>query len=311
MTSHLTIPQTDLTVYPLCLGGNVFGWSATEEESFAVLDAFAQAGGNFIDTADVYSEWVEGNTGGDSEKIIGNWMNSRGNRSKMVIATKVAMSSKRPGLSASNIRSAAKESLNRLQTDYIDLYYSHEDDEKVTQLETMQAFNELITDGSVRYIGASNFTGARLKQAQQVAIDNNLAKYSAIQNHYNLLERKSYETDMAPVLLELGISCLPFFGVARGFLTGKYKEGVAVESVRANGVKAYQNERGWAAVSAVEKIAAQHNVSAAAVALAWLRAERTVSVPIASARTVEQLVEIMQLVDLTEAEITTLSATTA
>jgi aryl-alcohol dehydrogenase-like predicted oxidoreductase len=311
MTSHLTIPQTDLTVYPLCLGGNVFGWSATEEESFAVLDAFAQAGGNFIDTADVYSEWVEGNTGGDSEKIIGNWMNSRGNRSKMVIATKVAMSSKRPGLSASNIRSAAKESLNRLQTDYIDLYYSHEDDEKVTQLETMQAFNELITDGSVRYIGASNFTGARLKQAQQVAIDNNLAKYSAIQNHYNLLERKSYETDMAPVLLELGISCLPFFGVARGFLTGKYKEGVAVESVRANGVKAYQNERGWAAVSAVEKIATHHKVSAASVALAWLRAESTVSVPIASARTVEQLVEIMQLVDLTEAEITTLSATTA
>jgi aryl-alcohol dehydrogenase-like predicted oxidoreductase len=316
MTSHdaakmITIPRTDLTVYPLCLGGNVFGWSADAEESFAILDAYFEAGGNFIDTADVYSEWIEGNTGGDSEIIIGNWMKSRGNRSKMVIATKVAKFSKRPGLSADNIRSAAKDSLHRLQTDYIDLYYAHEDDETVTLEETNQAFNELVTDGKVRYLGASNFNGTRLKESIEFSAANNLTQYAAIQNHYNLLERNEYETEMAPVLTKLGITCLPFFGLARGFLSGKYKAGVTVDSVRAGGVKDYQNEVGWKVIAQLEEIALVHEASVGAVALAWLRSQETVSVPIASARTVAQLTQIMAVVELSSREIDDLSAITA
>jgi aryl-alcohol dehydrogenase-like predicted oxidoreductase len=316
MTSHdaakmITIPRTDLTVYPLCLGGNVFGWSADAEESFAILDAYFEAGGNFIDTADVYSEWIEGNTGGDSEIIIGNWMKSRGNRSKMVIATKVAKFSKRPGLSADNIRSAAKDSLHRLQTDYIDLYYAHEDDETVTLEETNQAFNELVTDGKVRYLGASNFNGTRLKESIEFSAANNLTQYAAIQNHYNLLARNEYETEMAPVLTKLGITCLPFFGLARGFLSGKYKAGVTVDSVRAGGVKDYQNEVGWKVIAQLEEIALVHEASVGAVALAWLRSQETVSVPIASARTVAQLTQIMAVVELSSREIDDLSAITA
>ena len=311
MTSLITIPKTDLKVHPLCLGGNVFGWSADEAQSFAILDAYVAAGGNFIDTADVYSEWKPGNTGGDSETIIGNWMKARDNRSKIVIATKVAKFSKRPGLSPDNIRSAARDSLHRLQTDYIDLYYSHEDDEKVSLVDTLQAFNELVTDGKVRYIGASNFTADRLKASLATSVENNFAQYSAIQNHYNLLERSEYESDMAPALSELGISSLPFFGLARGFLTGKYREGVTVDSVRAGGVAAYQNERGWKTVAKLEEMATAHNTSIAAVALGWLRGQSTVSTPIASARTVDQLNEIISIVQLLPSEIAELSAITA
>lgn len=310
MTSRMTIPQTDLSVFPLCLGGNVFGWGADEAQSFAVLDAFVAAGGNFIDTADVYSEWKPGNTGGDSELILGKWMKSRGNRKEMIIATKVAKYSKRPGLSPSNIRAAASDSLHRLQTDYIDLYYSHEDDEKVPQFDVMESFNELVTDGKVRYIASSNFTSARLLTAQKIAAENHFAPYVAIQNHYNLLDRAEFESDMAPVLAEQGITCLPYFGLARGFLSGKYRQGVTVDSVRASGVSAYQNERGWKTVAALEEIATAHQVSISAVALAWLKAQPTISTPIASARTVEQLNEIMQLVNLSSEEISQLSAVT-
>ncbi len=311
MSQLITIPQTDLKVHPLCLGGNVFGWSATEAQSFEILDAYVAAGGNFIDTADIYSEWKEGNNGGDSETIIGNWMKARANRSQIVIATKVAKYSKRPGLAAENIRSAARDSLHRLQTDYIDLYYAHEDDEKVSIVETLQAFNELVTDGKVRYLGASNFTSARLRESLQTSTENNFAKYAAIQNHYNLVERETYETDMAPTLKEFGISCIPFFGLARGFLTGKYREGITVDSVRAGGVVNYQNERGWKTVAALAEIAAAHQVSLAAVALGWLRGQETVSTPIASARTVEQLREIMPVVELSSRELEILSAITA
>lgn len=311
MTTLITVPKTDLKVHPLCLGGNVFGWSADEAQSFELLDAYFEAGGNFIDTADVYSEWKPGNTGGDSEVIIGNWMKSRGNRSKVIIATKVAKFSQRPGLAPANIRSAASDSLRRLQTDYIDLYYAHEDDEKVPQLDTMQSFNELLTDGKVRYIGASNFTGARLKSANEIATENNFAKYSVIQNNYNLLARSDYEEDMVPTLTELEISCLPFFGLARGFLSGKYREGVVVDSVRAGGVVDFQNERGWKTVAALEQIAIDHQTSIASISLAWLRSQATVCAPIASARTVEQLREIMQVVELSPVEIARLSQITA
>ncbi len=311
MTSLTPIPNTDLKVHPLCLGGNVFGWSADETQSFELLDAYFEAGGNFVDTADVYSEWKPGNTGGDSEIIIGKWMKARGNRSKVIIATKVAKFSQRPGLAPANIRSAASDSLRRLQTDYIDLYYAHEDDEKVPQLDTLQSFNELITDGKVRYIGASNFTGARLKSANEVAVANNFSPYAVIQNNYNLLARSEYEEDMAPTLTELGISCLPFFGLARGFLSGKYREGVVVESVRAAGVAGFQNERGWKTVAALEQIANAHHTSIASVSLAWLRSQPTVCAPIASARTVEQLREIMQVIELSPEEIAQLTAITA
>ena len=311
MTSLLTIPQTDLHVHPLCLGGNVFGWSADEAQSFEVLDAYVAAGGNFIDTADVYSEWKSGNAGGDSETILGKWMKNRGNRSQIIIATKVAKFSKRPGLSAVNIRSAARDSLHRLQTDYIDLYYAHEDDEKVSLEETNQAFNELVTDGKVRYLGASNFAANRLRESIEVSKAHGFAQYVTIQNQYNLLAREEYESEMVPTLLELGISNQPFFGLARGFLTGKYREGVVVDSVRAGGVSDYQNERGWKTVAALEKIASNHEVSISAVALAWLRAQSTVCAPIASARTVEQLNEIVTVVDLSSEEIAQLSAVTA
>lgn len=311
MSQLITIPQTDLKVHPLCLGGNVFGWSASEAESFEVLDAYVAAGGNFIDTADIYSEWKTGNSGGESETIIGNWMKARGNRSQIVIATKVAKYSKRPGLSAENIRSAAQDSLHRLQTDYIDLYYAHEDDPKVSMVETLGTFNELVTQGKVRYLGASNFNSIRLREALQTSEESGFAKYSVIQNQYNLLDRKPYETDMAPTLKEFGITSLPFYGLARGFLTGKYREGVSVNSVRAGGVADYQNRRGWKTLAALTDIATVRQVSLAAVALGWLRGQETVSTPIASARTVEQLREIMPVVELSSRELESLSAITA
>jgi aryl-alcohol dehydrogenase-like predicted oxidoreductase len=304
----ITIAETDLVVHPLCLGGNVFGWSADQAQSHAVLDAYATHGGNFIDTADVYSEWKDGNTGGDSEKIIGTWMKAHGNRNKMVIATKVAKYSKRPGLSAANIIAACEESLNRLQTDYIDLYYSHEDDEKTSIEETMGAYAQLIAQGKVRNIAASNFTPARLQEALKFSYDNSLPAYIAVQNHYNLMVRNPFESEMSPVLVQHGISCIPYFGLARGFLTGKYRPGLSVDSVRAGGVTDYTNDKGYTVVEALEEIANAHNCSLGAVALAWLRANPTVSAPIASARTVEQLNEIMQVIELNPAEVEKLNA---
>ena len=311
MNNRITLPKTELSVHPLCLGGNVFGWSADESESFAVLDAYVEAGGNFIDTADVYSEWKPGNTGGESERIIGKWMKARGNRSQMVIATKVAKLSTRPGLSAANIRSAAEDSLSRLQTDYIDLYYAHEDDTKIPLTQTLEAFNALVVDGKVRYIAASNYSAARLREAIHISQTYNWASYVALQNHYNLLERKEFESDVAPALSSMGISALPYFGLARGFLSGKYAAGAKIDSVRADGVSEYQNERGYAAVARLEELAKAHNAPVSAIALAWLRAQSVVSTPIASARTVDQLKEIVRVVNLTSDEVESLSAITA
>jgi aryl-alcohol dehydrogenase-like predicted oxidoreductase len=304
----ITIPQTNLAVHPLCLGGNVFGWSADESESHSVLDAYREHGGNFIDTADAYSEWKEGHIGGESETIIGNWMNVRSNRDEMVIATKVAKLSTRPGLSAANIIAACNDSLRRLQTDHIDLYYAHEDDEKTLLTETLEAFTELISQGKVRYIASSNYSPERLSEALRISKENNLASYVAVQDQYNLINRKDFENGSAKIVMENRISIIPFYGLARGFLSGKYRPGVAVNSLRANGVTDYQNERGWAIVALLEKIAHSHNSSISSIALAWLRAQPTVSVPIASARTVEQLQEIIQIVELTTEEITQLSA---
>jgi aryl-alcohol dehydrogenase-like predicted oxidoreductase len=301
-----TIPLTDLSIYPLCLGGNVFGWSADEAQSHDVLDAFVSHAGNFIDTADVYSEWKEGNKGGESEAIIGSWLKKRNNRSEIVIATKVAKLSTRPGLKASNIKAAVEDSLKRLQTDYIDIYYAHEDDQTNPLEETLEAFTEIIQSGKVRYIAASNYSAPRLEEALKVSHDNNFAHYIAVQNHYNLLERKDYESTMVPTLQKYGISGIPYFALARGFLSGKYRKGQVVDSVRAGGVASYLNDSGYALIEKLDALAQKYNTSISAISIAWLRAQPTISAPIASARTVDQLHEIMPLITLTKEELASL-----
>jgi aryl-alcohol dehydrogenase-like predicted oxidoreductase len=306
----ITIPQTSLTAFPLCLGGNVFGWSADESQSQAVLDRFVQKGGNFIDTADVYSEWKEGNSGGESESIIGAWAKGRGVRESLVIATKVAKLSTRPGLSAKNIVAACDDSLRRLQSDYIDIYYAHEDDETTPLEETLEAFTGLVQQGKVRYIAASNYSPERLARALAISKENDFASYIGVQNWYNLLDRKEFEDGVAKVVIEKNLASMPFYGLARGFLSGKYQPNQPVESVRAGGVAGYQNDRGWKTLKALEEISRSHSTSVASIALAWLRAQPSVSVPIASARTIDQLDEIMEIVDLLPAEIALLSEIT-
>ena len=306
----LTLPETDLVVHELCLGGNVFGWGADESGSRAVLDAYQGHGGNFIDTADVYSEWKPGNQGGESETIIGNWLQGQ-DRSKFVIATKVAKLSTRPGLRPENIIAACNDSLKRLQSDYIDLYYSHHDDQEVPIAETLGAYQQLINEGKVRYIAASQHTGARLQEALDIAEREGLPKYVALQDHYNLMERNPFESEQADVVSNNGISALPFYALARGFLTGKYRKGVTVDSIRAGGVSDYENDRGYGVVDALTEIARAHHSTPSAIALAWLRANPAVSTPIASARTVEQLNEIIEVVHLSEVEVKILNRASA
>jgi aryl-alcohol dehydrogenase-like predicted oxidoreductase len=308
----ITIAETDLVVHPLCLGSNIFGSNADEAQSHAVMDAYFGHGGNFIDTADMYNQWVEGHVGGESETIIGSWMRARGNREAMVIATKVSKMDRRPGLSAKNIFAACEESLNRLQTDYIDLYYSHDDDLTVSLEETLGAYAQLIAEGKVRYIAASNFTPARLRESIKFSEDNNVPAYVAVQDLYNLVDRTKYEGEMSQAVADLGISNIPFYGIARGFLTGKYRAGVTeVDSKRAAGAREYANDKNFAVLAAIDEIAKAHNASLAAIALAWLRAQPTVSAPIASARTVEQVHEIVQIIDLTADEVEKLNTVSA
>lgn len=307
----ITIPETDLVVHPLCLGGNVFGWTADEAESRHILDAYEGFGGNFIDTADVYSEWVEGNSGGVSEEIIGRWMKTRGNRNKLVIATKVGKLSTRLGLDPKNIIAACEDSLRRLQVEHIDIYYSHLDDEFVPMEDTLGAYAQLISEGKVRYIAASQHSAARLQKALDISLENNLPAYIALQDPYNLVERNPFESEQADVLAKNGLSAITYYGLARGFLTGKYRPGVNVDSVRADAVGQYRTEKGYAIIEALDEIAKNHGASISSTTLAWIRSHPQVSAPIASARTIEQLNEIIEIVELSDEEVTRLNLVSA
>ena len=304
----INIPKTDLHVYPLCLGANVFGWSADEKESYAVLDAYESHGGNFIDTADVYSQWKPGNQGGESETLIGHWLKKQ-DRTKFVIATKVALLNTRPGLSAANILAACDDSLRRLQTDYIDIYYSHRDDAETPMEETLGAYAQLIKAGKVRHIAASQYTGARLQEALSISAKNALPSYIALQDHYNLVHREPFESEQAPVLAANDLSAFPFYGLARGFLSGKYRPGLKIDSVRAEGVAEFYSDQNWKIIEALRDIAQARSAPVSAIALAWLRSHSQVCAPIASARTPAQLEEIVQIIELSAAEITHLSTT--
>ena len=305
---RVALGKTDLQIHHLCLGGNVFGWSANAQESELVLDAYADAGGNFIDSADRYSEWLEGNVGGESETIIGDWMRSRGNRSEIIVATKVAKLTTRAGLAAANIAGAAEDSLRRLGTDYIDIYYAHHDDESVPLEESLTAFHKLVTSGKVRYIAASNYTAQRLAQALKISRDLGISEYLILQPHYNAIVRDEYESSLLELAVKEEIAVLPYFALAAGFLTGKYQPGVDVESVRAEDMPEYMNERGWAILQALTDIAAQHNAPIPATALAWLRAQPGIAAPIASARTPEQLAQLLPLVELSPEQIAQVNA---
>ena len=291
---------SQLQVAPLMFGGNVFGWTADEATSFSILDAFADAGLNFIDTADVYSAWVPGNQGSESQTIIGKWFAKSGKRDRIVLSTKVGMLGNRKGLSAGNIRAAVEDSLRRLQTDYIDVYFSHLDDEETPLAETLGAYQQLIEAGKVRVIGASNYGGARLQEALQIARDNGLPQYQVIQPEYNLYDRAAYETDLEPIALaeRLGVVC--YYSLASGFLSGKYRSRDDLsKSARGRKVEAYLNERGFAILKALGEVAERHGSTPASVALAWLIARSSITAPIASATSVEQLKSLVEAVHLT------------
>ncbi|MGW8768664.1 aldo/keto reductase, partial [Streptomyces sp. NPDC055815] len=310
MTSLRPLGSSDLHVFPVALGGNVFGWTADEAQSFAVLDAYAAAGGNFVDSADVYSAWADGNEGGESETVIGRWLASRGNRSDIVVATKVGAHPRFKGLSATTIKSGAEESLRRLGTDHIDLYYTHFDDESVPVEEIVTALDQLVKDGKVRAVAASNISPERLRASLDFAEAEGLSRYVALQPHYNLVSRDTYEGPLLETVEQAGLSAVPYYGLAAGFLTGKYRPGKTVESARAHrAAELAETERGQAVLSALDTVAEAHEAELATVALAWLAARPTVAAPIASARTVEQLPALVAAADLklTEAELTLLT----
>ena len=291
------LPGTDLELFPLCLGGNVFGFTCDEEASFQVLDAYVAAGGNVIDTADSYCHWM-GTDGGESETIIGDWMQTRGNRDDVVIATKVGQAPGRSDLKPATIRAAVEDSLRRLQTDRIDLYYAHEDHGDPLD-ETLEAFDALVQAGHVRHVAASNYSAARLGEALDLARERGWSPYVALQPQYNLMHRDEYEAELAPLCVEAGIGTLPWWGLACGYLTGKYRVGrTPFDSPRAGFVAEYIGAHGEAVLSALDAVAAAHEVTPAAVALAWLAARPGVVAPLASARTPEQLAELLPMATL-------------
>lgn len=314
MTSLRKLGSSDLEVFPLALGGNVFGWTADRDSSFAVLDAYTAAGGNFLDTADSYSAWVDGNSGGESETVIGRWLASRGNRGDVVLATKVSQHPEYPGLSAANIKAAADASLRRLGTDHIDLYYTHFDKPEVPVEEIIGALDELVKAGKVRHIAASNISAERLAESLAFSDREGLARYVALQPHYNLVSRDTYEGESRDHAERAGLAAVPYYALASGFLTGKYRPGAAVDSPRAGGAaKHLETERGRRVLTTLDEIAEAHDAPVATVALAWLAAQPTVAAPIASARTVEQLPALLGVAELslTEGEIGRLTEASA
>ncbi|MCK2037554.1 aldo/keto reductase [Microbacterium sp. SSW1-49] len=288
------IGTSDLDVFPLSLGGNVFGWTADRDTSFAVLDAFVAGGGDFIDTADSYSAWVPGNSGGESETIIGEWLASR-KPENVVVATKVSQHPEFRGLAGANVRKAAEASLARLGVDAIDLYYAHFDDETVALEETVAAFGQLVTDGLVRHVAVSNYSAARIREWIEIAQRTGVAVPVAVQPHYNLVHRNEVEETIIPVAEEFGLGLVPYYSLASGFLTGKYRstDAAGQSSPRAQGAATYATDAGLRIIDALEEIGEAHGASIAATSLAWLRAQPTVAAPIASARTVEQVPDLL------------------
>lgn len=295
------IGQSDLLVSPLAFGGNVLGWTIDEKKSFELLDAFVAAGFNFIDTADIYCRWATG-TGGESESILGNWMNKRGNRNQVIIASKVGMDmgGGKSGLSKKYILKAVEDSLKRLQTDHIDLYQSHKDDEKTPVEETLDAYQQLIKEGKVRFIGASNFSAKRLLESLEASKKFNLPRYECLQPHYNLCERTLFEGELEALCLHNKLAVIPYYSLASGFLSGKYRsENDSHKSIRGSGANRYLNTKGFKILAALDEVTAKHKTKAASVALAWLTAKQAITAPIASATSLDQLKEIMAAASLT------------
>ncbi|MCC9167153.1 aldo/keto reductase [Pontibacter harenae] len=293
--------NSELEIAPLAFGGNVFGWTADEATSFKLLDAFTDAGYNFIDTADVYSRWASSNEGGESEAIIGKWLKQHGNRDKVIVATKVGseMGEGMKGLSKAYIQKAVEASLRRLQTDYIDLYQSHYDDPDTPVEETLEAYAQLIKEGKVRVIGASNFEPERLLESLEVSKANGLPRYECFQPEYNLYDREDYENKYEQICTEHDLGVISYYSLASGFLTGKYRsEDDLSQSQRGGGVKKYLDDRGLQILDALDNLAEEYSTSPASVALAWLEARASITAPIASATNLSQLDDLIKAADL-------------
>ncbi|MCB2407632.1 aldo/keto reductase [Hymenobacter lucidus] len=302
MASQRTLGRSDLHITPLVLGGNVFGWTADQATSFRILDAFVAGGGNAIDTADGYSVWVPGHVGGESETIIGHWLKQRGRRDDVIIATKVGweVDAQNKGLAKDYILRAVEGSLKRLQTDYIDLYQSHKDDPTVPVEETLEAYAQLVQAGKVRVIGASNFTAERLRESLQASERHGLPRYETLQPLYNLYDRADFEQNLLPLVQEQHIGVIPYYGLAAGFLTGKYRsEADLKKSARGGGVgQKYLNDKGLRILAGLDAVAARHQATPAQVALAWILAQPGLTAPIASATSPEQVTELLQATEL-------------
>jgi len=293
--------QSSLHVYPITFGGNVFGWTADETMSFKLLDAFVAAGFNFIDSADVYSRWHPGNAGGESETIIGNWLKARGGREKVIIATKlgIEMAPGKKGLSRKYMMQAVEDSLRRLKTDYIDLYQSHRDDPETPIEETLSAYADLIRQGKVREIGASNFTAPRLAEALKISTEKGLPRYQSLQPQYSLVERAEFEGPLEELCLKEKVGVIGYYSIASGFLTGKYRSKADAEGrTRGPRVEKYLNDYGFGVVAALDDVAKRYNAKPVQIAMAWLIARPSVTAPIASATTLEQLAELLKSAEI-------------